>query len=63
MRIILEISYDGTAYCGWQRQKNGLSVQEVLENAIFSLTGERVSTVASGRTDAGIRCRLRLHRY
>lgn len=54
MRIILEISYDGTAYCGWQRQKNGLSVQEVLENAIFSLTGERVSTVASGRTDAGV---------
>lgn len=54
MRIILTISYDGTAYCGWQRQKNGISVQEVIENAIIKLTGEKISLIASGRTDAGV---------
>ena len=54
MRIILTISYDGTAYCGWQRQKNGISVQEVIENAILKLTSEKVSLIASGRTDAGV---------
>ena len=54
MRIKLVVTYDGTGFCGWQRQKNGVSVQETLENAIFSLTGERVSVVGSGRTDAGV---------
>ncbi len=54
MRILLTISYDGTNYCGWQRQLNGISIQQVIEDAIFSLTGERVSLVASGRTDSGV---------
>ncbi len=54
MRIKLVISYDGTNYHGWQRQKNGVSVQEVLENAIENATGEKVSATASGRTDAGV---------
>jgi tRNA pseudouridine38-40 synthase len=50
--LILE--YIGTNYCGFQRQKNGLSIQEVLEKAIFEATNERVKTIASGRTDAGV---------
>lgn len=54
MRIILKISYDGTDYCGWQRQKNGLSVQEVLENALSTLTNEKITLIASGRTDSGV---------
>lgn len=54
MRIVLKISYDGTDYCGWQRQKNGVSVQEVLENALFKLIGEKTNLTASGRTDAGV---------
>ncbi len=54
MRILLTVSYDGTSYVGWQRQKNGVSVQEVIENAITKLTGEKVSLIASGRTDAGV---------
>lgn len=54
MKIKLTLSYDGTNYCGWQRQKNGISVQEILENAVLSLTGEKVSVVGSGRTDAGV---------
>ncbi len=54
MRIVLTISYDGTNYVGWQRQKNGVSVQEVLENALFKATGEKVNLIASGRTDSGV---------
>ncbi len=48
------VEYIGTNYCGWQRQDNGVSVQEVLEDAIFKALNERVSTTGSGRTDAGV---------
>jgi tRNA pseudouridine38-40 synthase len=51
-RLLLE--YDGGPFVGWQRQNNGLSVQEVLEGAIFALSGENAETVAAGRTDAGV---------
>lgn len=51
-KIILE--YDGAAYCGWQRQLNGLSIQQVLEEAVARIIGEKVSVIASGRTDAGV---------
>ena len=54
MRIKLVLSYDGTDFCGWQKQKNGVSVQGTVEAAIFSLTGEKVTVTASGRTDAGV---------
>ncbi|MDP2912695.1 MAG: tRNA pseudouridine(38-40) synthase TruA [Candidatus Omnitrophota bacterium] len=50
----LTIQYDGTGYSGWQFQKNGLSVQEVIQNAIKKITGEKVCVVGSGRTDAGV---------
>ena len=54
MRYVLKIAYDGTDYAGWQRQKNAISVQEVLENAILTALGEDVRVTASGRTDAGV---------
>ena len=54
MRYVLKIAYDGTAYAGWQRQKNALSVQEALETAIQTALGLVVKTTASGRTDAGV---------
>lgn len=54
MRYVFTLSYDGTAYAGWQRQKNALSVQEVLEDRIFSVLGTQVKIKASGRTDAGV---------
>ncbi len=54
MRFVLKIAYDGTDYAGWQRQKNAISVQEVLENAILTALGEEVRVTASGRTDAGV---------
>jgi tRNA pseudouridine38-40 synthase len=52
--IRLTIEYDGGAYCGWQRQMNGLSIQEVLEGCIARITGEPIRVIGSGRTDAGV---------
>ncbi len=52
--ISLTIQYLGTNYCGFQRQKNGLSIQQVLEDAIFESLNEKVSLIPSGRTDAGV---------
>lgn len=54
MRYVLKIAYDGTAYAGWQRQKNAPSVQERLENAVQAALGEEVRITGSGRTDAGV---------
>ena len=54
MRYVLKIAYDGTEYAGWQRQKNAVSVQEVLENAVQTALGQSVKITASGRTDAGV---------
>jgi tRNA pseudouridine38-40 synthase len=48
------IEYDGAAYCGWQRQLNGVSIQQILEEAVARIIGEQVSIIASGRTDAGV---------
>ena len=53
-RIKITLDYIGTAYDGWQRQPDRYTVQKRVEEAIFSLSGERVSVVASGRTDAGV---------
>lgn len=46
--------YDGTGYHGWQRQPNGISIQEVLEEKIGIITQETIRLTASGRTDAGV---------
>lgn len=54
MRFVLKIAYDGTSYAGWQRQKNAVSVQQVLEETIERALGESVRVTASGRTDAGV---------
>jgi tRNA pseudouridine38-40 synthase len=58
-RIALCFQYDGAPYCGWQRQSNGISVQEVLERVIGELEpqaglGGSLSCMAAGRTDAGV---------
>lgn len=54
MRYLAVISYYGANYVGWQRQLNGLSVQEVLEKALEKTFGAPTSATASGRTDAGV---------
>jgi tRNA pseudouridine38-40 synthase len=52
--VRLTLEYDGTCYHGWQRQKNALSIQEVIETALSRITGETVRLIGSGRTDAGV---------
>ena len=52
--IMLTISYDGTGYHGWQVQPNGITVQECLESAIATLTGESLRVLCAGRTDSGV---------
>ena len=57
-RYFIRFAYDGTAYCGWQVQPNGLSVQEVLTKALCTiLRTEDIEIVAAGRTDAGVHAR------
>lgn len=53
-RIKLIVAYDGTNYCGWQVQPNGLSVQEVLNRALEDLFGVPTVTTGASRTDAGV---------
>jgi len=53
-KIKLTLQYDGTDYSGWQIQKNGATIQGLLEDAIFSVTDERSKVIGSGRTDAGV---------
>ena len=52
--IAMRIRYDGTNYHGWQRQKNGITIQEVIEDALTDLTGEPVKVTGCSRTDAGV---------
>ena len=53
-RILISVEYDGTNYAGWQRQQNGLAVQQVLEEALERACGEQVTVTGSSRTDAGV---------
>lgn len=53
-RVKLTVAYDGTNYCGWQVQPNGLAVQEVLNRCLSELLGEQITTIGASRTDAGV---------
>jgi tRNA pseudouridine38-40 synthase len=53
-RYRLTIEYDGGGFVGWQRQDNGRSVQQALEDAVFGFCGERAPVYGAGRTDAGV---------
>ncbi len=56
-RFKLVVEYDGTRYCGWQRQNDDPSVQEEIETALGVALGRQISVVGSGRTDAGVHAR------
>ena len=56
-RIGMVIAYDGTGYAGWQKQENGPSIQQTIEDTIEKLFREKVSLMGSGRTDAGVHAR------
>ena len=53
-KYLLIIEYEGTSYCGWQIQKNGISVQELIEKALSKITKTETTILSSGRTDAGV---------
>lgn len=53
-RFKLIIEYDGSPFVGWQRQANGLSVQEAIESALHALCGEQAAVKGAGRTDSGV---------
>lgn len=53
-RILLTISYDGTAYHGWQIQPNAITVQQVLQNSLSKLLGKDIGVTGCSRTDAGV---------
>ena len=53
-RYKIYIEYDGTPFVGWQFQKNGLSIQKVLQDAIFNFSKEKVVVTGAGRTDSGV---------
>jgi tRNA pseudouridine38-40 synthase len=57
MRFLLELSYNGTNYQGWQVQPNGQTVQGVLNNALSVLMRQGIETLGCGRTDAGVHAR------
>ena len=54
MRYFITLSYDGAAYCGWQRQPDAPSVQQTLEKALSTLLREPTEVVGAGRTDTGV---------
>ena len=53
-RYKVTIEYDGSGFVGWQRQANGLGVQQAVEEAIVRFCGQTVSVFGAGRTDAGV---------
>ena len=59
-RILLTVEYDGSAYAGWQRQINGLAVQQVLEEAFSQACARPVTVTGSSRTDAGVHARMQM---
>ena len=53
-RYKITIEYDGSGFVGWQRQENGISVQQAIEQAIEKFSGEKITLFAAGRTDSGV---------
>jgi len=53
-RYKIKIEYEGTSFVGWQFQKNGRSIQEVLQKAIFRFSNEKAIVIGAGRTDSGV---------
>jgi len=56
-RVKLTIAYDGTAYCGWQIQQNGITVEEVINRELSRLLKEEVKVIGASRTDSGVHAR------
>ena len=53
-KLLLKICYDGTNYCGWQVQPNGITIQQILCNALLDLLGKETGVTGCSRTDSGV---------
>ena len=53
-RVRIVVAYDGTNYCGWQIQPNGITIEEVLNRVLCDLTGEEIRVIGASRTDSGV---------
>ena len=53
-RVFMKIAYDGTNYCGWQIQINGITVEEVINRELSNLLGEEIGVIGASRTDSGV---------
>ena len=53
-RIKMTVAYDGTNYCGWQIQPNGITIEQVLNDALTELLGEKIEVSGASRTDSGV---------
>ena len=53
-RVKMVVAYDGTNYCGWQVQPNGITVEEVLNRSLSNLLGEKIEVMGASRTDSGV---------
>ena len=53
-RIQMTVAYDGTNYCGWQSQPNGITIEEVLNRRLSELLGEDIRVIGASRTDSGV---------
>lgn len=53
-RVKLVVAYDGTNYCGWQLQPNGITIEEVLNRELTALLGEEIRVIGASRTDSGV---------
>lgn len=53
-RVKIVVAYDGTNYCGWQVQPNGITVEEVLNRSLSNLLGEKIEVMGASRTDSGV---------
>lgn len=54
MRVMLQVAYDGTDYCGWQIQPSGVTIEEKLNEALTELLGEEIKVSGASRTDSGV---------
>ncbi|MDR3253253.1 MAG: tRNA pseudouridine(38-40) synthase TruA [Tannerella sp.] len=56
-RYFIYLSYNGTRFCGWQRQPNGMSIQQLVEEAMTAILRREIAILGAGRTDAGVHAR------
>lgn len=54
MRVMLTVAYEGTNYCGWQVQPNGITIEQVLNETLSELLGEEITVTGASRTDSGV---------